>query len=103
MFPLQLYIIVKHSVHHCFQGTRPEIMTMQQRNTLRLATMRLKWKKALHILITASCTALHKDAKHFSSTRALKDENEGRALNFRIYRSKQEKNMFMHEGRRRFA
>ena len=37
-------IVAKRSVFHCFVITRIELMTCTQWNTLRFATIRLKWK-----------------------------------------------------------
>ena len=44
-------IIAKHSVVLCSMSTRVELMILTQKKMLRYATIRLKWKTALIILI----------------------------------------------------
>ena len=43
-------IVAERSVFHCFVTTRVELMTYTQWNTLRFATIRLKWKTGLNCL-----------------------------------------------------
>ena len=40
-------IVAKRSVFHYFVSTQAELMIWTQQNTLRFATIRLKWKTAL--------------------------------------------------------
>ena len=57
-------IVAERSVFHCFMTTQAELMTCTQWNTLRFATIRLKWKTGFTATFSFIMTFMPPEINH---------------------------------------